>query len=271
MNKFYIEQGELHKIDSISKHGMQAFTNALHIHEQIRLYNTVPLFLDQHLERITKTLQTYTIAIPNNFDNERIQRYITRLLNVNKVYKGGVCSIHIFPDMEQTSWRFALFIDALPKPEFSFNTNGWHAVLNQTCMQTMPYTPSICSWHMAWQFTAQRIQTQQHIDAVCFVNEHNQIVGSSQGDIVLCNDTQVQIISLFPSPLAHYIAHLLEKNSYSVSINTSIAPKQLELADEIFIINPIDGIRWVSKYNNSIYRCIQTKKMWQILVKQLMG
>ncbi|HPM13382.1 MAG TPA: hypothetical protein PK734_07815 [Bacteroidales bacterium] len=90
MNKFYIEQGELHKIDSISKHGMQAFTNALHIHEQIRLYNTVPLFLDQHLERITKTLQTYTIAIPNNFDNERIQRYITRLLNVNKVYKGGV-------------------------------------------------------------------------------------------------------------------------------------------------------------------------------------
>lgn len=269
MSKFYLAHGELHKLDTFNLQGIEAYKNAMYIREDVRLYNTKPLFLEQHIQRIATTLETFSIPTPTNFDIEHIQRYITRLLNVNKVYKGGICSIYILPHHTPLTWYCALFIEPTAHTEFTFNTDGWCMHIADNCIRTKPHTPCECSWHMAWLFNAHQQNTYQDSDSIGFINEQGHIVGSTQGDIIACNDKNIHIVSLNASPLSNKIASILKKHNYSITFHESMPIQAIVRSDEICIAHPIQGIRWISNIDDNVYGCIQLKKIWHTVVKHI--
>lgn len=270
MSKFYILQGELHKIEDLNKHGVEVYANTTYVYEYIRLYNTTALFLEQHIQRVTSTLQSYMIPLPEHIENQRIQRYITRLLNVNKVYKGGICTLMIVPSKDSKIWECALFIDAIETAEFTFNTEGWHMGIFSECKQSYPFTPSVCSCNSSWQFIAHQLQKKHSLHAVSIVNEQNNLLGSSQGDVLFFNNSTIHVISTSILPLTKATIAIARKLGYSIIEQKTATAKELMQADEVCILHPIHGIRWVSKVDDTVFGCKHVKKLWQAVVKDML-
>ncbi|HON51674.1 MAG TPA: aminotransferase class IV [Bacteroidales bacterium] len=270
MSKFYIQQGELQKSDALNIQGFEAFTNTLYVYEQVRLYNTVPLFLEEHMQRIITTLDICKIPIPQQFHKDTIQRYITRLLNVNKVYKGGVCTILITPSINKSNWECLLFIEPIEVLEFVFNSGGIRIGIFSDCIQSMPYVPSYCSFHSWHEFVARQISTMHELHAVTLCNNQSEIIGSSVGEFLCVFDNQVTVISNYVLPITRKILSIAGRLGFSISIQQSITVKQFLQSDEICIVHSITGMQWVSKCGDIAFGCLHTKKIWQHVVKDML-
>jgi branched-chain amino acid aminotransferase len=49
----------------------------------------------------------------------------------------------------------------------------------------------------------------------------------------------------------------------------SVIPGQLKQADELFLTNAVQGIRWVREFEGKVYPCLKTKALFQKVVEQL--
>jgi len=271
MNTFYILNGEIEKLESLTKQGFDVFAIRNTVHETIRLYDTKPLFLAEHLDHIRNTLQILQIAPPTYFDNQRISRYITRLLNVNKVYKGGICTIVVFVNNNQT--QCAIFIESLKELDFTYNLDGYKLGIESSLSIGPPYFQSECSTHNLVPQIAKTIISKNDFDAVCYFSIQNSIIHSSEGDIFYCSEDVFHIISSnknhLRNPLTDFLISELKKKGYKIKETTVCSENDLLRADEIFLVNHISGIRWVSRINDTFFGFKHSKKIFHLLVKNI--
>lgn len=271
MNTFYILNGEIEKLESLTKKGFEVFSIQNSVHETIRLHDTKPLFLTEHLDHIRNTLQILQLAPPTYFDNQRISRYITRLLNVNKVYKGGICTIVLFEKNNQT--HCAIFIESIQDLDFTYNLDGYKLGIDSSLCIGPPYLQSECSTHSFVSQIAKTIIAKNDIDAVCYLTINNSIIHSSEGDIFYCNEDVFHIISAgknhLRNPLTDFLISELKKKGYKIKETTVCSENDLLRADEIFLVNHITGIRWVSRINDTFFGFKHSKKIFHLLVKSI--
>lgn len=274
MNKFFILNGEMERLDSFVKKGYEAFAFQNSIMETVRLYETHPLFLKEHMEHLLQTLQELMLPTPLLFDVERVSRYITRLLNVNKVYKGGICKIVVFSESQLFKTddlyqqKFAIFIEPLEKLDSTFNIEGYKLGIFPSICMSPPYVHSECSAHNTFQIIANYVQKQYVLDAVCIFNIYNSIIHSTLGDIFYINENIIYTpINPLRSPMAEMTMAYLLKNGFKVKEVSICKEKDLQFVDEIFLLHHIYGVRWVSRVNETVYGFKTSKKIHNLLLK----
>ena len=273
MNKFYILNGEIERVDSIVTKGIEVFVSQNSIVESIRLYNTIPLFLNEHLHALQNSLIAIEYIVPSDFlDYEKILRYITRLLNINKVYKGGICKIVVYKDAQE-KLQCAIFIESINTLDFNYNFEGFKIRVANAPIVYPPYFHSECSSHTIMQQIALANCVQQELDAFCLKSIDDVIVHSTFGDIGYIIDNTIffvdAIANPFRNPITSFCISQLIKNSYNVQEVPGILEKQLLRADEVFVLHHIHGIKWVSRIDDTILGFILSKKIYLTLVKAI--
>lgn len=268
MSKFYIHNGELFKIEELHSNGLNVFIPKETVTEQIRLYNTVPLFLDAHIACLVSSLQKLHYPLPENFDSERILRYIRRLLNVNKVYKGGVCNLVI--SFSNHKPEVYLFINALDKLDYEFTTNGLFLAYSTEIQLATPRIHSSYSLQSGNNSLAERILQTTNAHAITIGGQSKNIINTNIGNIIyISNNCIYIIIDIITNPVTKELYRVLQENGYSTEIVTNTTKEILESADEIVILNHIQGISWISRFNESSYGYKFAKRIWHTLVKHI--
>ena len=279
-NTFYILNGEIERAENYNLPYSEVFTGCEYVEETIRLYNTHPLFLQSHIQKICNTLDILAIAHPLKFDTQRISRFVTRLLNINKVYKGGICKIivfrksDIFMGIDYKNIHFAIFIEPLPKLDYEFNSEGLHIGCNASIQIFPPYLPSKYNLHSVIQNKTITLAKMQNLDALCYYNYNNSIFASSLGDIMYVSDNKIytpnSVLNPFRHPLSENLMLFAQKNGYEFIQVNSISEKDLLQADEVFLVHTIYGIQWVNTTNESTYGYKTSKKIYQLLLKMIL-
>lgn len=250
MRNFCILNGELEKIEKLQL--VSPFVENETISRYIRLYNTCALCLRQHVSKIEETAALLRITLHTKFDFEHISRYVTKLLDINKVYKGGVCRILVFwnTNHPETS-QFAIFVTPLEQLGYQFNMRGLTIGLNSIIKVREPLYPCQYSGNSSL-LNSMRIHSFDNAFAMCYFTNNQEIVGISQGNLAYIKDDEIHICkNNFTEPFADFFFEYLRIKKWKIIDSEFFLRQNLFNCDEMFLIGQFVGLQWITKIRDA--------------------
>lgn len=247
--KFCIANGDLVKIEELRT--APIFTLNDYVTDILRLHNTKTLCLGMHIKNIQKAMELKHKKLPKEFTVDYIDRSIRRLLNVNKVYKGGACRLLVywqtFP--EPTEPQFCIFTEPLDSVDYKFNTKGY--ILEMSDLQTemtqlIPFTT----------------QTDAPETIVCPFDKYGKSYATGNQDIIILHDNQLTVCET-TLPFTTYFLSYLARNQWNIKKVPCFTKQDFDDCTEICICNQFIGVQWIRRLyhatNNEQYISFATK------------
>ncbi|MCQ2959464.1 MAG: hypothetical protein MJ198_04660 [Bacteroidales bacterium] len=230
---FCILNGEIEKIANLNLAPIFAINDF--VSDNIRLYNTKALCLGSHIQNIKNQLEKKGKVVPEKFSTENLERYIPRLLNINKVYKGGICKLLIFWQTfpEQTEAQFIIFIDPLDFIDYEFNTQGFKLEFCNIQQEFYDYTLTNC------------IPNQDETERI-FFDKYGKAFSSINNDIILLKDNTL-IVGESTLPITSSFINFLSRKNWEIVRIPFFKKEDFYNSSEIMICNQFSGIQWIKR------------------------
>ncbi len=251
-NGDFIKAGEC-----IFNHHSFPFLQSVSLTETIRCIATEPLFLEMHLERLKKNLLILGTSTPASFNNDNIRGFINRLLNKNRIYGGAQVKITVAVS-DRTGIPFTFLIDGerLEEKSYRLNEKGLCIDVYESIQKPTGLLSGIRYADPFYQFIEQEI-LKTGLDDLVILNTSNRIVECSRSNIFLVSGKMVFTPGLsqgcIEGVMRKVIIKLLSSMDYTIHDASSLTSAALVDAEEVFLSNTIEGIRWVSAYKQIRY------------------
>ena len=205
--------------------------------ETIAVYNSVPILLSYHLERLEKALSFFNIN--KKIDSKDVNDFIS-----NNYIKDGVVKIMV----SKENITFTTRKNHYTKKDYEkgFTLDFSKVKRNEssplTYYKTMNYGDNILE---------KRLASKRNIDEPIFLNSKGEICEGACSNLFFIKDNQLftpaTSCGLLEGTLRRYIL-----SNYPVT-ETIIHPDEINTFDEVFLTNALMGIMPVSKFENYIY------------------
>lgn len=218
-------------------------------------------FLNDHTERLLNGIKTIGLKTPAYFNLQFIERTVHELVNKNG----------------QEQARIRLSITAGDGLLSSFDENGFEVLIESFPLETLPGKLNEQGWivgllpgaakntdvfssyktasHLTYALAA-RYAVECKLNDCIVLNASGAVCDTSIANIFMIKKQEI----ITPPLSSGCIDGVLRKNllnrlpaaGYHLS-QREILPAELESADELFITNVIQGMRWICRYNEKEY------------------
>lgn len=271
MQQFINHNGTMIPSDQPSvSHTNRAFRYGDALFETIRIVNSKPLFLQEHVNRLIDGLRVMKMLTPINLNTAILEKLIVELAQKNNIGTDGRVRFSVYrnnggfytPTDNQVS--FLLEVYPIEEKGYSLNTKGLLIDIFNDFKKTPNALASIKSANSAVYVMAGVYKTQHQLDECVLLNDKSQII-----ETVSSNIFAVKNGVLYTPPVADgcvngvmrkKVIEIAKANKIAVYEN-SIMQSVLLGADEIFITNTIKGIQWVVAYKQKRYFNETSKKL----------
>lgn len=232
---FCIYNNEITKIETLNTAPIFAIND--YERTDIRLYNTHPLFLASHLQNICENMKKKGVTIPQQLTFANIDHQIHRVLNVNKVYKGGVCTLLVFWQKfpTQSEPAYCIFVKPLETLQYNFSTRGTELTYQSESATIYPFVPN-----------STYSEQEETFSTNCIINAKGDVMGTDRGDLlVIANDT----IHLHEKtePITTIFAEHLACNQWKTQRHNGIPQDIVANSQEIIHCGTFIGVQWINK------------------------
>jgi len=241
--------------------------------ETIHANGTKLQFFDDHIARLKHGLKMLKINVPQSIESGKILLEIEQLLNKNKFLKGARIRLCVFRNnggnYTPLTNNSTYIVNAykLPFYDYQINEKGISLSLFTDLRKQNNYLANIKSSNALIYIMAGLYAQENNIDDSIILNENNNIIETTSSNIFIIKGKTVLTPSLSDGCVAgimrKQIIKLLLAMKLEVIDDIHIEPHHLLLADEIFITNSINGIRWVKGFEN--------KRFYNTISKQLIA
>jgi branched-chain amino acid aminotransferase len=245
------------------------------VFENIHAYATEPQFLNYHLERLLDGMRILLMEIPAFFTAENFQNLITQLLNRNRIFGGALIRLTVFRDGGESyapvdnRVSFILESQKLERNFYELNEKG--LVIDLCTDLSKPAIPlsSVKNSSALLFVLASLYNRKRNLDDSILLNEDGRIAESVNSNVFLVSGSSIFTPGLnqwcLPGVMRRVIITIGFESGYKVNDQCSLTPAALDDADEIFLTNVTEGIRWVGAYRQRRYY----KKTAQFLIRKL--
>ena len=237
--------------------------------ETIRIVEGKPFNLDSHYKRIVEGLDLLKISMPD-FSVAYLKEQIKELAENNSVKKGGRARLSIFRQGTGAYAPVSMVGDYLLEVEpidfnyFTLNEGGLsvdvYDDVHKPINSLSPFKTSNALFYIMASISAK----EKGLDDVLLLNENKAIIESTASNLFIVSNGVLYTPSVedgcVGGTFRMYLINLAIQNNIKV-YECSLLPQNLYAADEIFLTNAIQGIRWVSSYKSKRYYCETTKKL----------
>jgi len=217
--------------------------------ETLRVYNTIPFMLTEHLERLIASLSIMEIDIPSqHFLETEIKRFINHINLCN-----GVLRITVTKGFSKATILFThrdvTYDVSSYEKGFSLKTSTIkrNASSPLTYLKTLNYMDSLI---------AKRDAVRAGFDEALFINTDNKVSECTASNIFFINDQKVYTPAVKCGLLNGIVRELIikdiAKNLHLKVIEGEYLLDSLYLAHEIFITNSVMQIMPVVKVDNQV-------------------
>ncbi len=258
-----IHNGELR---DISQSGLspdnRAFLFGDGLFESIKVVNGKPLFVKVHFSRLSEGMKSLKFTSDELFTAEKLEREIIQLIDHCKVRTGGRVRVTVFrnpggfylPTGEGFSYVISLIPDSLNK--YMLNEEGLVVDLyTQIKKQITPYS-HFKSVNSQNYILASIHGRTMNLDDVLLVNEKDQIIESTNSNLFIVSNGVLYTPAISDGcvggVMRMQIINLALESDIKV-YECALTPQNLLVADEMFLTNAIQGIKWVSSYRMKRY------------------
>lgn len=273
--QFVIHNGDL--LD-VTKSGLspqnRSFLFGDGLFESIKVVNGKPLFVNVHFSRLAEGMKALKIERGTEFDSEKLETAIKKLIDHCGVTGGGRVRVTLYRNdggyYLPTGKGFSYVVSLIEANanRFMLNEEGLIVNLyNEIKKQITPLAPYKTTSALNY-ILASEYARAANLDDVLLVNEKDNIIESTNSNLFIVSNGVLYTPAISDGcvggTMRMQIINIALENSIKV-YECSLAPQNLLAADEVFLTNAIQGIKWVSGYRMKRY----FHKMSDLLIEKL--
>jgi branched-chain amino acid aminotransferase len=238
--------------------------------ETIRMANGKPLFVQEHLERLTNGARVLKMQLSENFTASFIQNIISELAQKNNIKTDGRVRLSVYRNHggyyapTDNTVSYVLEVYPLEDQGYVLNSKGYTIDLFTEFKKPQSALSSIKSANSAIYVLAGIYKNQNQLDECLLQNDKNHII-----ETISSNLFAVKNGVLYTSPVSDgCVEGVMRRKIIEIAQANRIAAYEITImqhvllgADELFLTNVINGIRWVVAYKQKRYFNNTSKKL----------
>jgi branched-chain amino acid aminotransferase len=242
--------------------GNRAFLYADGIFETIRVIQGAPMFLESHHQRMREGLKAHRIHAPLGFTAAGIRKDITRLLQAEGITGSARIRMTLsrrgagYYAPEESELDVVMTAEPLAPADYVLNEKG----LSVDIYPEMKCTPN----HLTrFKNIAANIYIQsglwaqeQNLDTALIQNDRMGIIESTSSNLFLISNGVLYTPGLDGGATAGVMRSEIINLALAAGMKVyecNLTPQNLLIADEVFLSNAVNGLRWVGSYRTKRY------------------
>lgn len=230
--------------------------------ENVHANATDTQFLELHIGRMTENMRILSMEVPLYFNAGNFKELITALLNKNRIFGGAHIRITVFrkagnkllPESNEVS--FLIESDRLAQGQYVLNDKGLTIGISHYIRQT----DELFRVHRAGLTTymLSEIEARESgCDAMVLLNQAGRLTETSDSNLFLVGGKSLFTPAVeqgcIPGIMRRVVINCASQAGLKVNEQSSLTPAALYDAEEVFLTNAIQGIRWVGAYQQKRY------------------
>lgn len=233
------------------------------IMEELHAYATEPQFLDAHLEKLVSAMDLLSMDVPEYFNIADLNLFISKLLRKNRLFGGAAVRITVFRNSselfapQRNDVSFAMDCRRLEQGFYALNSAGYVIDVYQESIRHVHPLSSIRNADPLLFIKAAQYCEKKKLDDCVFLNGNRRIVETVYSSIFLVKDQAVFTPSVhegcIPGVMRKVMVDLCSMSGFRNNDQSRLSPEAMEEADEIFLADAVNGLRWVGAYRQKRY------------------
>jgi len=237
----------------ISLHESDAFLFA----EKIRAVRTAFPFFSETLERIKLELLLFNQSFPEftEKNGQGLKRQLERTLTKNKQFLGARLTIRFrFYDQKI---HYTIESEKLENADYELNEKGLYIdIIDKIQKPASSLSHLAIGSEIYWDIANNHLQNTS-VDQLFLVNSDDYIIEAPESNIYLITGNQISGASCdhgsFLDISQPHLLKIFDKLNLEYSEDKGITIQNLRKADEIMIVNAIEGIKWIVGFEGKRY------------------
>jgi branched-subunit amino acid aminotransferase/4-amino-4-deoxychorismate lyase len=238
--------------------------------ETIRITNYNPQFLKEHLQRLLKGMNVLKMEMNPVFNETFMEHAILELAQKNNITSDGRVRLTVYrneggfyaPNSNKVSYLIEAY--AIEEKGYVLNSKGYTVDLFTEFKKAQNALSSIKSANSTVYVMAGIYKAEQQLDECLLLNDKYHIIEGISSNIFAVKNGV-----LYTSPVSdgcvdgvmrRKIIDIAQENKIAV-YEISVMQNVLLGADELFLTNTINGIRWIVAYKQKRYFNNTSKKL----------
>ncbi|MBN2522429.1 MAG: aminotransferase class IV family protein [Bacteroidales bacterium] len=252
------------------RHDNRAFCYGDALFETIHCLGTEPQFIDRHWRRLSYGMSVLKMNAGNDLTLEIIRNYIEKLLNKNRIFKGARLRLTVYRDQgglytpEKNSVSWMLEASALENEMYELNPKGLTIDIFNELYKPVNRLSNLKTNNALVYILAGLYRRDNSLDECIILNEYKRIAECISSNLFLVFEKEIITPPLSEGCISgimrEVIIEIASSSNFSIK-ECTILKKDLIEADEIFITNTIQGIRWIGAYGDRRYFNFVTRKL----------
>ncbi|WP_282050733.1 aminotransferase class IV [Maribacter aquivivus] len=228
------------------------------VFEELRVLNGDIVFLEDHYLRLMSSMRILRMEIPMNFTMEFMEEEILKGLSENDLKEAKQIKFTVFRnnqnDFSKSDNSISYFItsNTLTNPFFILNEGAYEVELFKDFYKNSSMLSNLDTNNKVLNVVGAIYAQENDYQDCLLLNERKQVIEALNGNLFVVKGNQIKTAPLtdgcINSILRKKLIDIVSKINDFEFIEDSISPFELQKADELFIINNIDGIISISKY-----------------------
>jgi len=241
--------------------------------EKIRSVRTTFAFFNESLETIRLKLLIFHQSFPELLENEgtELKRQMGRTLTKNKHFLGSTIFIRFW--YSEQKLQYSIQSVKTESTGYELNNKGLYIAISRDVRKSFS-SLSKCSLGSEMYWNIASIQPKESfINEFVLINYEDKVIETPRSNIYVIKDGVIKGASTQHGAYADITKSLLLTIFESLKINFSetygLTIADLNEAEEIFLVNAIDGIRWVIGFEGKRYFNQNIRKINNLFAKSL--
>ena len=218
-----------------------------------------------HFERLFTSLQLLQIGA--SFSAEGLTENILQLCTANGCTHRGRVRLAVFRT-DSGAASYAIEAVDLPEEKVLWNEQGWTLDLYPYVRKSVDVFANLKSANYLPYVMADLYAKEKGLDEALLLNCHGLLCDASKANLFLVKDDEILTPALHQGcvngVMRRYVVEELKKKGYVVK-QEALSQEDLEGAEEVFLTNALQGIKWVQRFRDVEYGSAQTKALHDLL------
>ena len=253
------------------------FHSGIMVREEVRTRGTRMAFFPEHYESLRSRLNILHITLPDILSAAEMQQQAVNLINKNRYFGGNNLRITIIhePGHDAGTNHCLMECTALEHPAYVLNRKGYVLGLFDDLNIPLDRLTGKFARSPLLDLFARRYMTAKRLDDCILFNHQGHITGTIYSTIFFrIKDEIFTPPARDGSPLSvmrDQVARLLTAAGDRVNDNLSLRALDIGKADEIILVNAVDGVRWVVAVDRFRYYNQTGARLINLLNKNAFG
>jgi branched-chain amino acid aminotransferase len=243
--------------------------------EKIRAVRSSFPFFSESLEMIKLKLLLFNQSFPELLENEgaELKRQMERTLTKNKQFLGSVLTIRFW--ISEQIIQYSIQSTKLENTNYELNSNGLYISVFQNIRKSISSLSNLPEGsELYWRIAGNHLKDTS-FDQFLLLNTEDQIIEAIRANVYLIRSGVVKGASIhhgaFVDITKPLMLNLFNKLKLRFDEDNGITQKDLMEADEIFLVNAIDGIQWIVGFEGKRYFNHTIRKINDLFIRSLVS